>query len=59
MEGPAASCRAECAESGESLVNEEIVGAIHRPGQHQIRAAVVQEIAGQLDGIDRRSARSV
>ena len=59
MEGPAASGRAECAQGGEALMDEKIVGAIHRPSQHQIGVTVVQEIAGQLDGVDRGGAGGV
>ncbi len=59
VEGPTLSGRAERAQGREPLVDEEIVGAIHRPGQHQIRAAVVKKIAGQLDGIDRGGARGI
>ena len=59
MERPAAPGRAECAQGGEALVDEKIVGAIHGPGQHQIGAAVVQEITGQLDGVDRGGARGI
>ena len=59
MEGPAASARAECAQGSEPLVDEEIVGAIHRPGQHQISASVVKDIAGQLDRVDRGGAGGI
>ncbi len=37
-------------------MDEEIVGAIDRAGNHDIGAAIVQAVACQLDGVERRGA---
>ena len=40
-------------------MEKEIVGVVHASGQRDIDAAVVQRVAGQLDGVERRGAGGV
>ena len=35
----------------ETLVDEQVIGAVDRAGQHQVGGAIVQPIAGQFDGV--------
>ncbi len=53
MKWAAASARRDRAQRREAGVQEEVIGAVDRARQHEIGAAVMQPVAGQLDGIER------
>ena len=47
--GPSAA--AQRPQGCEADVDEQVVGAVHRAGEHQVGRAVVQPIAGERDGV--------
>ena len=55
-ERPAA---AERAERGEAEVDEQVVGAVDRAGEHHVGGAVVEPVAGELDGVEAARAGRV
>src|SRR6478752_1952768 len=50
---------AQGAEGGEAKMDAQIVRAVHRTGQHDVRVPIVQSIAGQLDRVQTARARGV
>ena len=59
VEGPAPAGPAHRAERAEAHVDEEIIGAVHRPREHAVGATRLQITARALDGVERRRARGV
>ena len=59
VERPRLARRAQRVECRETLVNEEVVGAVHCAGQHQVGIVVMQPIARQLDCIQTAGARRI
>ena len=53
---PRGAQRLECRETG---MDEQVVGAVHGAGEHQIGVAVVESIAGQLDRIQAARAGGI
>ncbi len=59
VEGPALPGQAQGVQGAEAHMQEQLVGGVHRSGQHQVRAAVLQPVAGGLDGVEPRGAGGV
>ncbi len=59
MEGPGLPALAHGAQSCEANVDEEIVGAVHSTGEGEIDRAILQLVAGDLDGIKRAGAGGI
>ncbi len=59
MERPGLSALAHGAKSREAHVDEQIVGAVHSAGEGEIDRAVLQLVAGDLDGIERAGAGGI
>ena len=59
VKGARAAAPAQGAESGESDVQEQVVGALHGAREHHVGLAVVEAVAGELDGVERARAGGV
>ncbi len=51
MERPRPAAGTQCIQRRETLVDEQVVGAVDRSGQHEVGDAIVQSIAGQFDRV--------
>jgi len=59
VEGPRPARPGHGVQRTESHMDEEVVGPVHGASQRHVGAAVVQPVAGQLDGVERAGAGRV
>ena len=59
MKRPTLAGLAQRVQRAEAYVDEQVVGAIHGSGQHQVGVAIVELVASRLDRIERGRTRRV